>query len=118
MRHAICDIRKPRTPDLGTVGAVKLTSGYGTPSEVIPVGPEDMALLFFADGTVRFQHRCAPAGAAPILCAPALRWGLEHGPGHTVERAESGAVTVTPSVLCPDCKTHGFVRESTWKGVT
>lgn len=32
--------------------------------------------------------------------------------GHRIERRMP--LTVPPSILCPDCGTHGFIRDSRW----
>lgn len=56
-----------------------------------------------------FQHVCVRPDAT-IRVAPRLT--SEHNvvltPGPEV------VVTVTPSILCPDCGLHGFVERSTW----
>lgn len=67
------------------------------------------ALLFYPDGTVRFMHRCDRGERGVVLCAPAL------AQGHTVTRGSRvGRPTVRPSILCPDCGTHGFVTDGRW----
>lgn len=66
--------------------------------------------LFYKDGTVRIEHRCRVVDGTQIVCAPALRLGE----GHTL--VSDDPVTVTPSILCPDCGPHGFITEGRWVG--
>lgn len=73
------------------------------------LGPQ-YRLLTYADGTVRFEHRCDRGDRGVIICAPALMLGR----GHTLTRNESGEPTVRASILCPDCGTHGFVTDGRW----
>lgn len=75
----------------------------------------DKALLFYADGTVRFEHKCDRGDRGLVVCAPALQ--LDGG--HTITTRDpvvdrGTPITVTPSILCPDCGTHGFVRNGRW----
>lgn len=80
--------------------------------EVWQIGPQPMALLFYADGSWRFRHRCDRGERGVIVCAP------ERHSTHTVTRANwNSPPTVTPSILCPDCGTHGYVTEGVWSGV-
>lgn len=65
-------------------------------------------VLFYADGTARFEHRCARP-TFTVVCAPALRLN----DGHQIVQADP--LTIEPSILCPDCGTHGFVRNGWWK---
>jgi hypothetical protein len=72
----------------------------------------DMALLTYADGTVRFQHRCDRGDRGVIVCAPAIQIGS----GHTLTRVTvDGPANVRPSISCPDCGTHGFVTNGVWE---
>ena len=75
----------------------------------------DKALLFYADGTVRFRHRCDRGERGVIVCAPALQ--LDGG--HTITTrdpiAEKVPVTVRPSIWCIDCGTHGFIENGRWR---
>ena len=84
-------------------------------SEVIrAVNEGPFRLLTYADGTVRFEHRCDRGERGVIICAPAL------SPGHVVTESVrldgTPGTTVTPSNLCPDCGTHGFVTDGRWIG--
>lgn len=79
-------------------------------------------LLYYMDGTVRFEHRCHDPLRGDKVCAPALRVG-PHAPGHVLTRNEDadhfnprGKPTVTPSVDCPDCDLHGFITDGWWRG--
>jgi hypothetical protein len=71
------------------------------------------ALLWYADGTVRFRHTCATVEIDGVqrdkVIAPALTV-----PGHVVSGSEH-APTVNPSILCPDCGTHGFIEQGRWR---
>lgn len=76
------------------------------------VGPDhpDYALLFYANGDVRFEHRCDRGDRGVVDCAPALQL---NGGGHRIISAVPA--TVQPSILCPDCGTHGFVTDGKWR---
>lgn len=73
-------------------------------------------LLTYADGTVRFEHRCDRGDPGVIICAPTLR-------DHTITQTPCpnppcqwthDTPTVRPSILCPDCGTHGFITNGRW----
>lgn len=64
--------------------------------------------------TLGIEHVCGrwpdeqePDGEFLKCIAPTL------APGHTVTRS-GGQVTVAPSIACPDCGLHGFIREGRW----
>ena len=65
-------------------------------------------ILFYEDGTARFEHRCDRGERGVVICAPALQLGA----GHVIEQRDP--LTISPSILCPDCGTHGFVRAGRW----
>jgi hypothetical protein len=67
------------------------------------------AIIFYPDGRVAFQHTCDRAERGVIRCAPFLRIG----DGHTV--VSRYPLTIIPSLLCPDCGTHGFVTDGNWR---
>lgn len=74
-----------------------------------------ITLLEDTDGTVRVEHVCDggdrwPDGVTHVV-APELQ--LANG-GHTLTRGPAG-ITVTPSILCPDCGLHGYITDSTWR---
>lgn len=73
-----------------------------------PGGP-NYRVLFYPDGSARFEHRCDRGDQfATVICAPALQ--LDGG--HAIITREP--LTVTPSILCPDCGTHGFIQNGRW----
>lgn len=78
----------------------------------VPIGslpPDPMVrALFYEDGAVRIEHRCRVVDDTQIVCAPALR--LDEG--HSVVSADP--LTITPSILCPDCGLHGFITAGRW----
>ena len=71
-------------------------------------GGESYRILIYTNGTWRFEHRCRRPHIT-VICAPALQ--LDNG-GHRV--AQSDPLTIEPSILCPDCGTHGFIRNGRW----
>lgn len=73
-----------------------------------PDGTE-IALLFYLDATIRIHHECKQVGEHRMVCAPALRVGN----GHVIENMDP--VTISPSILCPDCDLHGYVRAGRWE---
>lgn len=82
-------------------------------SEAVPIphdGGPSYRVLFYDDGTVRFEHRCVRSDGFAVICAPALQLNGGH---RIVNRSP---LTVEPSILCPDCGTHGFIREGRWEG--
>ena len=84
----------------GWVDAVLVPNLNGDPFRV----------LFYADGTARFEHRCdrAHRNAGVIVCAPLLQ--LEGG--HRIVQLDP--LTIEPSIACGDCMTHGFIRGGHW----
>lgn len=71
-------------------------------------------VLVYTDGTHRFEHKCRgwteEDGTVVVkVCAPALQ--LDNG-GHRIELDDP--LTISPSILCPDCGTHGFIRNGRW----
>jgi hypothetical protein len=81
-------------------------------TEHVQVG--DFQLLFYADGTVRFAHLCNRGERGVVIAAPALQLNAGHHISVVGEVRAGGLVTVEPSILCPDCGTHGFVRDGVW----
>lgn len=63
-------------------------------------------LLTYPTGEVRFEHRCDRGERGTIICAPAL------DAAHVITGEQEP--TVTPSILCPDCGTHGFITNGRW----
>ena len=68
-------------------------------------------ILFYADGTVRFSHRCDRGERGVIICDPVLQMGN----GHRI--VTDDPLTIEASILCPDCGTHGWVRDGEWVAV-
>ncbi len=66
------------------------------------------SIMFYEDGTARFEHRCDRGDRGVVICAPALQLGN----GHRIEQDDP--LAITPSILCPDCDTHGFIRDGRW----
>lgn len=67
-------------------------------------------VLWYADGTARFEHRCDRGVRGTVICAPLLQLDA----GHRVVSRDP--LTIEPSILCPDCGTHGFITEGRWRG--
>lgn len=71
-------------------------------------------VLVYFGGVYRFEHKCKgwteeDGTVVTKVCAPALQ--LDNG-GHRIESDDP--LTVSPSILCPDCGTHGFIRNGRW----
>lgn len=87
----------------------------GTVPDLTPIGWDTSVLIegsqhwivSYPGGYERFRHLCDRGDRGVIICAPTL------SPGHQVTR-EAGTVSISPSILCPDCGTHGFVRDGRW----
>lgn len=77
----------------------------------VMLGPPGMAMVLSGDGQWRFRHECKTwfdeeGEPHQLICAPLLH------PAHEV--LSLIPLTITPSVLCSDCNTHGFVRDGVW----
>ena len=72
---------------------------------------ESYRVLFYEDGRACFEHRCDRGERGVIICAPALQID---GGGHQI--VQEDPLTITPSILCPDCGTHGFITNGRWVG--
>lgn len=72
------------------------------------IGSNTKDVLVYADGTLRFRHHCKVIDGTCLVVAPALRLGE----GHQVVSMDP--LTIEPSILCPDCGTHGFIRHGEW----
>lgn len=79
-------------------------------NQAVALAGAEHRILFYPDGTVRFEHRCdrSSRNAGVVVCAPALQIGN----GHTV--VQSMPLTIVASILCPDCNTHGWVTDGGW----
>lgn len=68
--------------------------------------------IFYADSTIGIEHRCRDIGEGDwLVCAPRLQ--LEGG--HEIVSRDP--LTVSPSILCPDCGLHGYIRSGEWQSV-
>lgn len=65
-----------------------------------------LRLLFYPSGAVRFEHLCKSA-TRTVVCAPAL-------PREKFNIESLDPVTLNPSIECPDCHIHGYVRSGSW----
>jgi hypothetical protein len=91
----------------GATGILEL--GGGIALHLFGVAAHDRGRV--APGLVRFAHDCRMIDEHHrVRCAPALNQG------HRAEWREDG-FHVSPSILCPDCGTHGFVTASRWESV-
>jgi hypothetical protein len=84
--------------------------------EAVEVGPE-LRLLHYREpdaaldepGTYRFEHPCKPvAPDENLVAAPVL------DPDEFEISGSGDEVSVVPSILCPDCGTHGVVTDGRW----
>lgn len=76
----------------------------------VEVGGGFYRLLTYADGTVRFEHVCNRRSRGLIICAPKLQLNDDH----LLTYDDQGRPTVTPSILCEDCGTHGWIQAGVW----
>lgn len=73
----------------------------------LPLDDDRLALVELTAGGFAVAHRCKEVGVGDrLVCDPALV-------DHTVT-GEWPAMTVRPSVLCPDCGLHGFITDGRW----
>ena len=93
----------PGWDEIYLLGAHQVRDG----GEVLPA----MALVHYPDGRVAFRHVCDRGDRGLVVCAPFLRLR----DGHRL--VSWHPPTVEPSILCPDCGTHGFVTAGRWVGV-
>lgn len=85
---------------------------YGEVVDRVDLGGE-RAILFMADGAVRFRHVCGGT-FRPMIIAPALQIGH----GHTV--LQRHPLTIRASIACDverGCTEHGFVTDGVWEAV-
>jgi hypothetical protein len=66
-------------------------------------------ILHYADGSMRFEHRCVHPHIGSRITAPLLT-------GYTLTRNDEQLPTLTPSIDCPDCPVHGFVVDGWFRG--
>jgi hypothetical protein len=68
---------------------------------------DDMEILEGSDGMHYFSHLCVRPEKVTIYCAPKLSKHTRTGP--------LASITIRASILCPDCKLHGFVTDGAWR---
>jgi hypothetical protein len=79
--------------------------------QVIPVG-EGIEIVADNEGQWHFKHRCkiwvdeTDGQIHALVCAPYF------DDAHVVEN--QSPLTVSPSLLCSDCGTHGYVCHGQW----
>lgn len=83
-------------------------SGWTDAEYVAHTNGPSYRVLFYADGTARFEHRCDRGERGVIICAPLLCLDA----GHVI--VSRSPLTITPSILCSDCGTHGFITKGRW----
>ncbi|WP_162941583.1 hypothetical protein [Desertimonas flava] len=69
----------------------------------------ERAVVGMADGRWLFSHVCDRGDRGILRAAPALQVA---GGGHRIVHVVP--LTITPSILCDDCGTHGFVTRAEW----
>ena len=75
-------------------------------------GERGVRMLWYQDlNRWAVEHICKQidADGSRLICAPRL---ME---GHVVESTDP--LTISPSILCPDCGLHGYVRSNRWVSV-
>jgi hypothetical protein len=73
-----------------------------------PLGA-DLFLLRYGSDTLRLEHICDRGDRGVIKCSPLICTD----PGwHSIIGVDP--LTISPSILCPDCGLHGFIRDGTW----
>lgn len=78
------------------------------PEQVLDLGPAQLVLG--DDATLRLRHLCSRRNIDGLerVVAPAI--GAQHVVQGPWER-----LTLSPSVVCPDCGLHGWVRDGAWQ---
>lgn len=64
--------------------------------------------LHYPDGIIRIRHHCKTIDGDDIYIAPALQLAG----GHRI--VSQDPLTIEPSILCPDCGLHGWIRDGQW----
>jgi hypothetical protein len=85
---------------------------YGEVLDRVDLGDE-RAVLFMADGAVRFRHVCGGT-FEPMIIAPKL----QIGDGHMI--VQRNPLTIVASIACDverGCTEHGFVTDGRWVAV-
>jgi len=92
------------------VSVPDISNGYGVTQSRVDLGNE-RAILFMADGSVRFRHICGGT-YTPMITAPALQIGHGH------EIIQRDPLTIRASIACDverGCNEHGFVTDGSWQ---
>jgi len=94
-----------------------ITYGDWTESTTVPHEGGDFRVLWLTDGTgARFEHLCdrTSTDRGFIVCAPVMMFvdGQDGQAHHTLVSRDP--VTISPSILCSDCQTHGFITDGQW----
>lgn len=78
-------------------------------------GLTDCALLEYDSKVIRFQHVCDRGDRGVIICAPKL--DARHHVSLDLGAHYAGPIelSVSPSIQCPDCGTHGFIERNVWR---
>lgn len=92
--------------------AFAVPPGWESSAFISRWGGPSYRLLFYSDTEIRFEHTCDRGERGVIVCAPMLTDVNQPG-GHQVTGPRERP-TVYPSVLCPDCGTHGFITDGRW----
>lgn len=87
---------------------VLVESGWRESVLIPHAGGPTFRVLFYDDDRACFEHRCDRGERGTVICAPALQ--LDGG--HRIVAFHP--LTIEPSILCPDCRTHGFIRDGRW----
>lgn len=70
---------------------------------------ESYRILWYPDGSAGFEHKCKMIDdETRLICAPKLMLGQGH------EVITRDPLHIEASILCPDCNTHGWIRNGRW----
>lgn len=83
-----------------------VTVFLGDPGRVVEHG--QVATLWYGDGSVGIRHHCVRSPELTVVCAPKLTLGSYW------KLVTDDPVTITPSIMCPDCGLHGFITDGVW----
>lgn len=106
----ICDVCAKAWEDSGRSTRWAVQQGWERSVYCKELAGDGVRALIYADGSIGIEHRCKwLSETEQLICAPKLQ--LANG-GHTVTSWEP--LEITPSIQCPDCDLHGFIRNSRW----
>jgi hypothetical protein len=83
-------------------------AGFETSTFIPHTGGETYRILWYPDGRVAFEHKCKVIDGQRVICAPRLQIGQGH------EVITRDPLHIEASILCPDCGTHGWIRNGRW----